>query len=507
VIAVAVVIAGIVVAITSVRGRDTIASWTVGERTAAVTLALGLLLAVDVFLSHHSYEWFIGTHFWHRALSYGVWAFGALTIGIGVLPALFALAWMLACPISTREERALLGLLVGSVTAFGLYAAVKASYLSTIFAIRVEERNLIYLSPVVFVAAARFLVGRRARLLPVTVASAAIGWALWATPYHAYEHLYSDAFGLSILQWLNQTWYWTVSDLRWLLYGILAAGAAVALALRLADRARSAFSVTGVVLGLATIGWGLTGEISAANQAVSPAKSELARIPTPPDWIDKETGGARTMFIGKALSNSEALWTLEFWNQSIREVWSVDASVPPPGPGTTPDFEGTDGTFRPQLPLDWVVAPPELVIVGKVIEKAGGLDLYRVPHPIRMQSLVSGITADGWMQDASRFVRFATRPTDGMVSISISRGAACGATIPPARFTFRVSTLGINDARQPVARTTERIVRARVAPCATRVLHVPARAPFRIDATATGLFKSGDGRELSAFVAYSFKPS
>ena len=50
----------------------------------------------------------------------------------------------------------LFGLLVGTVTCFVAYTAVKASYISTQFAIRVEERNLIYLSPVVFTVTARW---------------------------------------------------------------------------------------------------------------------------------------------------------------------------------------------------------------------------------------------------------------------------------------------------------------------------------------------------------------
>ena len=42
-----------------------------------------------------------------------------------------------------------------SLVAFGLYTAAKAAYLSTVFATRVEERNLIYLCPLLFIATAR----------------------------------------------------------------------------------------------------------------------------------------------------------------------------------------------------------------------------------------------------------------------------------------------------------------------------------------------------------------
>ncbi len=364
---------------------------------------------------------------------------GALMIGVGILPVLFALAWVLGGPVETREDRTLLGLFVGLSIGFVLYAAVKASFLATTFAIRVEERNLIYLSPIVFVVAARWLLERRVRPFPVAIAAAACGWLLWSTPYHAYEHLYSDALGLSILQWLNQTWAFTIDDLRWLLFAILAAGIGFAVLLR--SSATRTVVVATALVGCATVAWNLTGEISAANQAVAPAKFQRSLIPTPPDWIDRETGRSRTIFLGKSLSGSLAFWTLEFWNQSLQDVWSVDASAPPPGPTVTPDFQGTDGAVSPQLPDEWAVTQPEITMAGNLAEHAGGLDLYRLTRPIRMVSFVSGITPDGWMVegDMSAFVRFAKQPTPGTLTISVSRTAACGGQAP---FALHVPRLG-----------------------------------------------------------------
>src|SRR6185312_15864393 len=99
------------------------------------------------------------------------------------------------------------------------------------------------------------------------------------------------------------------------------------------------------------------------------------------------------------------------------------------------------------------------------------------------------------------------KPVDGTITISISRGAACG-DVPAAHFTFKVSSLRIDDDGQPVPAKRQRVVRTSVPACTKqRVLRVPARAPFRVDANATGLFRSGDGRDLSAFVGYDFKPN
>jgi len=504
-----VLIAAAVFVLTGARARRIIARWTRADRISVAVLLLGIVIAGDVVLAHHSYEWFIGTHYWHRALTYGLWAFGALAIGLGVLPVYVALTWALGGQVDTPQDRALTGLYWGAVVGFGVYTAVKASYISTTFSIRVEERNLIYLSPIAFLCSARLLTSGRVRLGPALAAAIGTGYLLWATPTHAYEHLYSDAFGLSILQWLNQTWYWTNGDLQFLLFAILAGGLLVAISIW-SGRAQGALGAIAIGLAVATLGWNLTGEISAANQAVSPAKSELARLPSPPNWIDRANGQERTMFIGKALSNSEAFWTLEFWNKSIQDVWSVDASAPKPGPTVSPNFYGTDGELDPQLPLHWVVAPPEIALVGKIVESEGGLNVYRVPRPIRIRSFVSGITADGWMQDTSTYVRFAPRRVRGTLAISISRAAACGSTIPAAHFTFRVASLRITpepDA-QPVAGRQQAVERITVPHCkANVVLHIPATAPLRVLGTATHLFESGDGRQLAAFVAYSFAPA
>jgi hypothetical protein len=270
--------------------------------------------------------------------------------------------------------------------------------------------------------------------------------------------------------------------------------------------------IVAAVVGALVVGWNLTGEISAADQAVSPAKFQRSLIPTPPDWVDQTNGRARSFFIGRSLQNSNAFWTTEFWNQSIGEVWSVDASAPPPGPTRTPNFLGTDGSLDPQLPVDWVVAQPDLPMRGKVVQRAGGLVLYRVSHPIRMIGFDSGITPDGWMTlgTPSRFVRFGTHPVLGTLSISASRAsaAACGA-LAPSHFTFRVYRLRIDEYGQPAPgppETTARTV-VRSTPCENKLLRVRAVAPFLVVGSARGAFTSGDGRKLTAQVGYSFTPA
>ncbi len=89
--------------------------------------------------------------------------------------------------------------------------------------------------------------------------------------------------------------------------------------------------------------------------------------------------------------------------------------------------------------------------------------------------------------------------------ISLDRAAAC--VDRPARFTFRVSSLRIDDDGQPVAGRRQRIVKAVAPPCKLTLVRSRRRRPCASTPTATNLFKAGDGRELAAQVAYSFEPA
>ncbi len=504
--------AGAIAAALSPRGRRLVGAWTRSERIGAATLVVLALVWAGAVATHHSYVWEQGTYFHHRLLTYGLWAFGAFTIGVGVFPVFATLAWLFTTRPRGLDDRALFATTVGMILAFGTYTAVKASYLSTTFAIRVEERNLIYLAPVAFVVSARWAVAGRTRLVSGALAAGAVAYLLATTPYHNNEHLYSDALGLAILEWFNRTWRVTTADAQHILFGILAGSVLVAAgreALRRRVRSSSVAAVAGLVLAVLVVGWNLTGEIVAADASNSFSTSLRSVLPTPPDWIDRQTGRARTMLIGEALGNSNFFWSLEFWNRSIQDVWSVDGSASGPGVVTTPNFLGTDGEVEPQQPLDWAVETPGVEMRGTLAQKpVGGLKLIRLTKPIRVADEYGGVTADGWMQTGAWFVRFAgggSRP--GRVVIALSRTAACGA-IPAARITIRLSRLRIDKASQPAAGRLELVRHAVVTstPCVSRTVSIPATPPFRIDLAAARTFQSADGRRLSVLVSFRFVP-
>ncbi len=512
--------AGVAAAITiasSARGRRLIGAWSLRERIGAVTLLVLATISAGAYLTHHSNSWRVGTYFHHRMFTYGLWAAGAFAIGVGVLPVFATLAWLLNARLRVLEERVLFGTTVGALVAFGLYTAVKASYLSTQFAIRVEERNLIYVSPVIFIATARWAIYGRTRLGPGVLAAGAVAYLLDTTPYQATQHLYSDALGLAILQWLNRTVALTTNDARRLLFGILigtvVAAAARELVVKVGPKSRGrALALTaGTLLAVLTVTWNLTGEIVAADASNSFAKSQRSVLTTPPNWIDDATGGARTLYMGASFDPDPiAFWSVEFWNQSIEDVWSDDGTAPGPGPVITPNFVNPNGEVYPQLPLDWGVTPAGVDFAGHLVATQGGLKLYRLTHPIRVLDEQVGVSPDTWMGKSAWYVRFGRKDSPaGTALVTLSRRAACGA-LPAAHITIRVSKLALDASSQPAMGAVEEIRHVTITsnPCETRTFSIPATPPFRVDLTAAQTFQANlsDPRQLSVLAGFGFKP-
>jgi hypothetical protein len=253
--------------------------------------------------------------------------------------------------------------------------------------------------------------------------------------------------------------------------------------------------------------------MAAASLSNVSATAQRSVLPTPPDWIDNETGHEPAMFIGQSLSGSDLFWSIEFWNQSIHYVWSVDGTAPTPGPTTTPNYADTTGEIDPQPPVDWVIAGQGVTPVGKLQgQPVDGLSLYRVPHPIRIAYAEGNISTDAnWMQTSAWYYRFTSAGRQpGYATVTLSRAAACG-NAPPSHITIRLSSLKItpepNAQPVPDKLLAVRHVTLHSNPCETKTFKFPARAPYRFDLSAVGTFQvPGDSRNLSAQVTFGFEP-
>jgi hypothetical protein len=429
------------------------ARWSLADHAGLAVVVLGVVFVISGFASKQSQQWYVVTTIYkHRVLDMGGWAFGALAIGVGVVPFLAGLASLVPVPRETpsRELRAFRSVATAGLIVFGTYASMKAAYLSTVFATRVEERNLIYIAPLLFVGTALVLERRRVQTAALAVSAIVTGYLVGYAVYHSvgspYEmgvQLYSDSLGFAILQQANRYLHLDVDQARVLMIGVFLLGLLLVSAHRaapLASRPRVLGLVTSAT-ALAVVGWCLTGQIAAAIATISISRTEAKTLGKPYSWADAETHGNPTLYLGVGETDQTAEWLLEFWNRSISGVSSIDRSVDGPGPAPAPSI-AADGT------LDWgqgatsyddaVEDIPCVNLAGRVRAlhhyRAGGLvrtwALVGLTHPVRLRSMCTGLYADGWSgPDDSAYFRF-SGGRGHWLKVTVSRTSWSGPSDP-----------------------------------------------------------------------------
>jgi hypothetical protein len=492
-------------------------TWTVRDWIGGVTLAVGAVLVVLAALSHHSYAWYVATtSFKGRMLDFGTWALGALAIGLGVIPLVAGLASLVPSrgrPLGDRE-RAFVVVTAAAVGCFAVYTAVKGAYLSTVFADLTLERNIIYLTPLLFTGTAWLLVRGGGRAWALAAAGVVAVVLVLETPYSLANYPNYEAHGLAILALANREWVWTEERIENVLLAVAAGGT---LALVTAGLVRSRPLRLGVagVLATGVLTWTLTAEIYAARGENGFAERMAAGLPRPYDWLDHMTGGERTVFLGQGISDDNPIWALEFWNRSLRRVWSLDGTAPGPGGRSTAELEKPDGTLFPEPSTDWVVAGDGVRLGdGGRPEKVGVYSIERLHGPIKLGSAVYGVSPDGWMGERAAYDRYdVPAGVPGLASIIVSRTGWCGKD-KPGKVTVEVGPLAVTPKRQPkiahvtqvahdVLNSCEKIpflLRAPPGPWRAEVQVTPTFSPKELDPA------QGDTRQLGAQVSFDYKP-
>ena len=223
--------------------RQRRAYWSYADWLGVIALGFGAVFVISGIATHHSQEWYGVTTYWkHRIIVLGDWAAGSLAIGLGVIPLVAGLTSLVRAPgeETTRELRMFRCVALAGVISVGMYTGMKAAYLSTVFATRVEERNLIYIAPLLLIGTAIVLERRRVNWYALAAATAYAFYLVVGTPFQMGVQLYSDALGLSILQQANRYLYWTPTTGQWVLIAVLAGGVVAIVALALLRGRRTA---------------------------------------------------------------------------------------------------------------------------------------------------------------------------------------------------------------------------------------------------------------------------
>ena len=491
-------------------GRRRYESW---SRARWLALSVGFLATLGlshVVLSRVSHEWAAATEQPGLMLEYGVWAAGALVIGIGVLPAVVGLA-ALVRPAGEAPDpavRAFVAVFAVTTAGFLLYTGAKAAYLSPNFGDLIEERNIFYVAPLLFTAAALWL--RRLRVQPLALAGSAalVACLVVALPYRFPGYPAADTPTFSFLWKLG----WDEGALQAALLVLVAASVAVAAAAQTLRRPRVAgFLVPAVAVFV--LAWNVAVENVASDAARDFSDALLATQPVPFDWVDRETNGSPALYLGQQLTDSTQVMLQAFWNRRLSRLWSVDASQ---GPIEQTGVASPDGRLLADPAVRHVVTDGHVEVVGERVSQNGLWQLYEIRPPLRVRSIQTGVYGDGWTTARSTYSRFSTPGgRRGFVSVLLTRRNWCPREHVPGEVRIEVGRLGFApQGRLRMAQvTTAR--RWPVDPCRAEefVLHTPP-PPFRVEVHVTPTFVPAaldpalrDYRKVGVQVRYDFATS
>ena len=485
-------------------------SWSTGDRVGLATLIVGVTVLLSAAIGHRSTTWYVATGFEkQRMLEYGLWAFGALAIGIGIVPLVATLAALARRAEPDAATRAFANVAVSAIAVFGMYTAVKAAFLSKTFAIVVAERNLIYLTPLLFVGMALALERRRQSLGATAAATGVAVYLVSTTPFQLDRYPYYEAHGLAITALANRIPAWPADTIEDVLVAIAIASGLALAALVLSRRRRAVVGV-GAALAAFTLVWSLTTEIYAANGERRASDQAYAALPKPADWVDRMTGRDGTLFVGQGISDPNPIWQLEFWNPSIRWFWGIDGSTPG---GVTPNLLRPDGTLDPaHLGAEYAVASRGPRIAAPEVATVGDYVVYRLGgKPVRLTETSAGVDADGWMHEQASYNRYAVESDPkGFVLVHLSREASCFPQLAPVRVSARVGPIVVGESDQPTIGHVTATKEGELVACKATGLLLPVpREPWRVEVTVSETFvpreldaNSPDARALGARVSF-----
>ena len=342
--------------------------------------------------------------------------------------------------VSSPAERAFVAV---SASAF-VFVVIQVGIFASRFSLRIEERNMFTVAPLLFLALSLWL----ARGLPrppllTAVAAVAPAALLFSLDLSRLLNvgILSDTFGLIPLLRLSGRLEGGVESAEAVMWiGGFAAAAAFALLPR--GVARVALPA-GVAFFLVVFSVSVFDSIRDHAQATLGLTS-----PADPSWIDEEIGPrSKAVFLYGAtpepFGEAQIMWQTEFWNRSVGPVYTLG----PPDPGLTARpaaFNTVTGRIKPgegsPTPLRHAIVPTTLHLAGRLIEQRGRLALYRIDPPMRLATHLWGVFPDSWMGGFAAFNYYATPARPGRLEVRVSREGWARPS-PPGRVTIKIGPL------------------------------------------------------------------
>jgi len=337
-----------------------------------------------------------------------------LALGVGVLPFVLGVAWLLGGLVTTRAKERHAFTAVGTLAFLGVALEV-TSYDLRFASGLVNDRYLFYLAPIVFVGFGAVLCDRAwprwALLAPTAVM--VVGFAVM--PLRVFENLSLDT-PVSALNDPLRTFAGSIGAARLL----LAIGTVVAVALFLQAALllrRSHVVATLVALALVAASaetgytfWRLVKVQGASGRTLTLGQGFAF------GWVDRTVGTDAdvTMIPYPRIFHDYGVslqywWDVEFWNMSIAHSAVVDGVfswTPSTFPTVTLRFDPRSG--RANLSLGDYVASSErdarFRIAGRILRVRDSVLLIQTRRPWSAEWLALGLYDDGWSRPGRRAV-------------------------------------------------------------------------------------------------------
>jgi hypothetical protein len=486
--------------VTGPRGRAFRAGWSRADTFSAIVLLYGGLILFNRIVLQHEMIWQVSTQYWKgRMADLGLQAALALTVGMGILPVIGGFA-SLRLPERRGDPRyrAFAAYLAASIFCVGLYTGVKAAYLSTVFSTLTEERNLMYLSPLLLIGTALVFQSRQIDWRIVAAASAFVAYLVFFKPYQLLFP-YFEAPGFAILTIPTRHGRWTIQDLELVLMGVL-----VLSLLALAFRRLTTVAAAVAVLGAA---WMLTSEIATTRGSLHFANLFRTNLPQRLDWIDQDVHGQPVTYLGQEIKDPNILLLTEFWNRQIKHVDSLDGSAPGPGPTYAPSVVKSNGQLEGLSGVPYIVADTGVTLQAKQVDSWARLRLYQRTGPWRLLDALQQVYTDGWAPGWSTYTYFRTGQR-GTLQVTLGRRGYNGSAAA-GHALLKVGTVKIVGGQAVLDHVFAR-KRTLVQNGSLQVIDFPvARTPVRVEIFIKKTFKASpsDPRNLGAQVAFTFVPA
>jgi hypothetical protein len=274
------------------------------------------------------------------------------------------------------------------------------------------------------------------------------------------------------------------------------------------------------------VAWSLTAEVYAARGETRLSTQIDEALPRPLNWVDNATGVRPVVVIGQGITDPTGIQETEFFNKSIRKVWSIDGTAIRTGaPVLTPDLEAANGRLWPAPGTQYALALNGVELQAELVRQVGQSRLYRLAAgPMKLASAVTGVQSDGWVAAAdavspaiASYTRYdVAHDGPGLAVVQLSRVASCPKHEAPGRVTVKIGPVGVSPDKEPTIAHVTAVARRVIRPCSATgaALSVPG-GPWRMEVSITPTFvpqevdpaRFSDRRHLGAVVTrIGFEP-